>query len=73
MSDNEKIWMEHPNLGPDRKEQTTRKQLRSAWRKAGWFETEAPEPVEEDLTVSILETDEEPAKKPAAKKSTAKK
>ena len=47
MSD-EKVWMEHPNLGPERKELYTRKQA-AIWYKAGWRETDPPPPPEDPI------------------------
>ncbi len=57
MSD-EKVWMEHPNLGPERKEQFTRKQA-VHWHKAGWRETDPPpppvDPIEADRKAKAAE------------------
>lgn len=36
------VWMEHPALGPDRKQRVPRKAFDAAWSKSGWEETEAP-------------------------------
>lgn len=44
----EKVWMEHPNLGPERKEQFTRKQA-AIWYRAGWRETDPPPPPEDPI------------------------
>lgn len=46
MSDH--IWMEHPDLGPERRQQTTPKQLEDVWAKSGWVESDPPEAAEED-------------------------
>ena len=72
MSD-EKIWMEHPNLGPERKEQYTRKQA-AIWYRAGWRETDPPPPPEDPIEADRkAKTEKKPAKKKAtAKKSSAK-
>jgi hypothetical protein len=43
-SPKELVWMEHPAMGPDRKQQTTLKQLENVWYYSGWRETEAPPP-----------------------------
>ena len=47
MSD-EKIWMQHPNLGDERKAQFTRKQA-AIWYRAGWRETDPPPPPEDPI------------------------
>lgn len=44
----EKIWMEHPDLGPERRQMTTRKQLDDVWANSGWVESDPPEAPEED-------------------------
>lgn len=66
MSD-EKIWMEHPGLGPERKQLFTRKQA-NIWYRAGWRETDPPPPPEDPI-----EADRKAKKtsaKTAAKKTT---
>lgn len=35
-----KILMEHPNLGPDRRQMVDGEQFRLAWEPAGWVEVE---------------------------------
>ncbi len=72
MSD-ELVWMEHPNLGPERKEQFSRKQA-AIWYKAGWRETEAPpppvDPIEADRKAKAAEKRKATAE--AKKKAAAK-
>lgn len=54
------IWMEHPGLGPDRKQQVPRSAFESAWKRAGWVETDPPEPPEpQEPTVADEEDQEE--------------
>ncbi len=73
-SPSEKVWMEHPELGPDRKQQVSLKQLENVWRLSGWFETEAPPPPpkKEKVPPKAASTGTS-RKKPAAKKAPAKK
>ena len=40
MSD--KVWMEHPDLGPDRRQQVTKKQFENAWANSGWVLVDTP-------------------------------
>lgn len=75
MSDNELIWIEHPALGPDRRQEVTLKQLKTVWRFSGWFLTDAPEPEEVDYTIPLgaeaPEPEPAPEPKPAAPKKPA--
>ena len=38
------IWMEHPALGPDRKQEVSKKAFDSAWSRVGWFKCDPPPP-----------------------------
>jgi hypothetical protein len=51
----EMIWMEHPGLGPDRKQQVPLKAFKNAWSKAGWKLTDAPEPEEDEWEIELEE------------------
>jgi len=68
MSD-EKVWMEHPNLGPERKMECTRKQA-AIWHKAGWRECDPPPPPEDPIEADRKAKADQ---KPAAKKKAATK
>jgi hypothetical protein len=77
MSD-EKVWMEHPNLGPERKEEFSRKQA-SIWYRAGWRETDPPpppvDPIASDRKAKAAEkrkTEADKKRKAAAAKQKAK-
>lgn len=46
------IWMEHPGLGPDRKQLVPKKAFVNVWSRNGWVKTTPPEPkptLEEEL------------------------
>jgi hypothetical protein len=48
MSD--KVWMEHPALGPERRQLVDRKLLDQVWSKSGWvFAGEAAQEDSQDL------------------------
>lgn len=73
---NEKVWMEHGLLGPDKRQQVSLKQLQNVWRLAGWVEAEAPPEPELEWDEYEAEPNpppKKPAKKPAAKKKSAAK
>ncbi len=38
------MWMEHPALGPDRKQEVTEKAFDTAWSRSGWVKCDPPPP-----------------------------
>ena len=59
------IWMEHPELGPERRQLVSQKQFDNAWSKSGWVMVDEAEGSQEDS--QNLEDVDYDLKKPSTK------
>lgn len=55
------LWIEHPDLGPDRRSKVTRRQFDDVWAASGWVEVDGPfDPAKHSVKEVIEHLEEHP-------------